>query len=78
MVSAIASAAQTSSSALAPGIDPVRFEVMRHALLAITEEMGAPAFLSQNAQAPLGLGHLSNAIEVLNGFPFAEPRGAGK
>jgi N-methylhydantoinase B len=41
MVSAIPSAAQTSCSALAPGIDPVRFEVMRHALLAITEEMGA-------------------------------------
>lgn len=27
--------------ALAPAIDPVRFEVIRHALLAITEEMGA-------------------------------------
>src|SRR5215470_8338755 len=29
------------SRALAPGIDPVRFEVIRNALLAITEEMGA-------------------------------------
>src|SRR5499427_44325 len=31
----------TPSRALAPGIDPVRFEVIRNALLAITEEMGA-------------------------------------
>src|SRR5688500_12475276 len=41
MMSAIPSAAQTSSRVLAPSIDPVRFEVIRHALLAITEEMGA-------------------------------------
>ena len=32
---------ETAGGALAPGIDPVRFEVMRNALLAITEEMGA-------------------------------------
>jgi N-methylhydantoinase B len=31
----------SSIGALAPDIDPVRFEVMRNALLAITEEMGA-------------------------------------
>ena len=29
------------SRALAPDVDPVRFEVIRNALLAITEEMGA-------------------------------------
>jgi N-methylhydantoinase B len=33
--------APTSVGALAPDIDPVRFEVIRNALLAITEEMGA-------------------------------------
>jgi N-methylhydantoinase B len=31
----------TATRALAPDIDPVRFEVIRNALLAITEEMGA-------------------------------------
>src|SRR5688500_17699446 len=41
MMSAIPSAAQTSSRVLAPAIDPVRFEVIKNALLAITEEMGA-------------------------------------
>ncbi len=30
-----------SGSAFPAGIDPVRFEVLRNALLAITEEMGA-------------------------------------
>jgi N-methylhydantoinase B len=33
--------APAAARALAPGIDPVRFEVIRNALLAITEEMGA-------------------------------------
>ena len=32
---------------------------------AITEEMGAPAWLAQRAQAAIGIGHLSTAIEVL-------------
>ena len=32
--------ALSSISALDPDIDPVRFEVVRNALLAITEEMG--------------------------------------
>ena len=44
--------------------------------LAVTEEMGAPATLSQNAQVPLGLGHLSVAIETLKNFDFDEQRGA--
>ena len=42
---------------------------------AVTEEMGAPASLSQNAQAPLGLGHLKIAIDVLKNYRFEELRG---
>src|SRR5580698_6175482 len=43
---------------------------------AITEEMGAPASLSQNAQAAIGLGHLQTAIGLLKSFKFEEDRGA--
>ncbi|KQW65535.1 aldehyde dehydrogenase [Phenylobacterium sp. Root77] len=42
---------------------------------AITEEMGAPANLAQRAQAPIGMGHLGAAIEVLKSFKFEEDRG---
>ena len=42
---------------------------------AITEEMGAPASLSQNAQAAIGIGHLSTAIAVLKDYRFEEDRG---
>jgi len=42
---------------------------------AITEEMGAPASLSQNAQAAIGIGHLSTAIGVLKDYKFEEDRG---
>jgi aldehyde dehydrogenase (NAD+) len=42
---------------------------------AITEEMGAPASLSQNAQAAIGIGHLSTAIAVLKDYKFSEDRG---
>jgi aldehyde dehydrogenase (NAD+) len=42
---------------------------------AITEEMGAPSWLSQRAQAAMGLGHLQTAIEVLKGYRFEEDRG---
>ena len=42
---------------------------------AITEEMGAPASLSQNAQAAIGIGHLSTAIAVLKDYKFEEDRG---
>ena len=42
---------------------------------AITEEMGAPASLSQRAQAAIGIGHLQTAIEVLKGYKFEEDRG---
>jgi aldehyde dehydrogenase (NAD+) len=42
---------------------------------AITEEMGAPASLSQRAQAAIGVGHLSTAIQVLKTYVFEEDRG---
>ncbi|MEI6417923.1 MAG: aldehyde dehydrogenase family protein, partial [Sphingomonadales bacterium] len=42
---------------------------------AITEEMGAPAWLSNQAQAALGMGHIGTAIEVLKNFHFDEVRG---
>jgi aldehyde dehydrogenase (NAD+) len=42
---------------------------------AITEEMGAPASLSQNAQAAIGIGHLSTAMAVLKDYKFEEDRG---
>src|SRR6478735_3000223 len=42
---------------------------------AVTEEMGAPASLAQRAQAPIGMGHLSTAIEVLKNFTFEQDRG---
>lgn len=42
---------------------------------AITEEMGAPASLSQRAQAPVGLGHIMTAIEVLKTFEFEQDKG---
>jgi aldehyde dehydrogenase (NAD+) len=43
---------------------------------AVTEEMGAPASLARNSHVPLGIGHLSVAIEVLKTFAFEEQRGA--
>jgi aldehyde dehydrogenase (NAD+) len=42
---------------------------------AITEEMGAPAVLSQKAQAAMGIGHLQSALGVLKDFQFREQRG---
>ena len=42
---------------------------------AITEEMGAPAKLSNEAQAAIGLGHLQTALAVLKDYPFTERRG---
>jgi len=42
---------------------------------AITEEMGAPASLSQNAQAAIGLGHFQAAIGILQNYVFEELRG---
>ena len=43
---------------------------------AITEEMGAPASLAQQAQAPIGMLHISTGIEVLKNYKFDEDRGA--
>ena len=40
MTSDVATVTPPKGGMLAPGIDPVRFEVIRNALLAITEEMG--------------------------------------
>jgi aldehyde dehydrogenase (NAD+) len=45
---------------------------------AITEEMGAPASLSQRAQAAIGVGHIQTGIAVLKNFKFEEERGSTK
>ncbi|WP_164156038.1 aldehyde dehydrogenase family protein [Sandarakinorhabdus rubra] len=42
---------------------------------AVTEEMGAPAWLSNQAQAALGIGHIATAIEVLKNYKFDELKG---
>ena len=42
---------------------------------AITEEMGAPAALSQKAQAAMGVGHLQACLSVLKNFQFQEAQG---
>jgi aldehyde dehydrogenase (NAD+) len=42
----------------------------------ISLEMGAPISLSQKAQAPAGLGHLLEAVKVLESFNFEELRGS--
>ncbi len=42
---------------------------------AITEEMGAPAWLAKQAQASLGLAHLQTALAVLQNYDFEELRG---
>jgi aldehyde dehydrogenase (NAD+) len=42
---------------------------------AITEEMGAPVSLSQNAQAAIGIGHFQAAQAILANYKFEEMRG---
>ncbi|MFI4936212.1 MAG: aldehyde dehydrogenase family protein [Caulobacterales bacterium] len=42
---------------------------------AITEEMGAPASLAQQAQAPIGMLHINTGIGVLKAYKFEEDRG---
>src|ERR1700761_923823 len=42
---------------------------------AISEEMGAPLWLSKAAQAATGLGHLNETVKILKDFQFAETRG---
>lgn len=43
---------------------------------AITEEMGAPAALSQQAQAAIGIGHLQTALAVLKSYKFEKLQGS--
>ncbi|HAC59626.1 MAG TPA: aldehyde dehydrogenase family protein, partial [Rhodobiaceae bacterium] len=42
---------------------------------AITMEMGAPAKLSQMAQAAMGVAHLGTTIEILKNYKFEEQKG---
>lgn len=42
---------------------------------AISEEMGAPAALSKDAQAAIGMGHLQTALQTLKTYSFREQRG---
>ena len=49
-----------------------RFEDMAKA---ITEEMGAPAWLAQRAQAAMGVAHVQTALQVLKDYKFTEDRG---
>ena len=42
---------------------------------AITEEMGAPTWLAERMQAPMGVGHFKTAIATLEEFSFTEDRG---
>jgi len=50
-----------------------RFEDMAKA---ITEEMGAPSWLAQRAQAAMGIAHVQTALQVLKDYRFEEDRGA--
>src|SRR5690606_7473977 len=45
---------------------------------AITEEMGAPKWLAEGTQAPIGINHFKKAIEVLQRFEFEEDRGTAR
>jgi aldehyde dehydrogenase (NAD+) len=44
----------------------------------ISLEMGAPSWLANAAQAPSGLAHLMQTLEVLKSYEFVENRGATK
>ncbi|MFQ5352261.1 MAG: aldehyde dehydrogenase family protein, partial [Candidatus Binatia bacterium] len=41
----------------------------------ISMEMGAPAWLASAAQAPSGLAHFAQALELLKGYDFSQLRG---
>src|SRR5215831_6990450 len=45
---------------------------------AITEEMGAPAWLAERAEGPAGIGHLMTAVNALKTYEFEEDRGASR
>jgi aldehyde dehydrogenase (NAD+) len=49
-----------------------RFEDMAKA---ITEEMGAPSWLAQRAQAAMGIAHVQTSLAVLKDYKFEEDRG---
>jgi aldehyde dehydrogenase (NAD+) len=49
-----------------------RFEDMAKA---ITEEMGAPSWLAQRAQAAMGVAHVQTSLQVLKDYKFEEDRG---
>ena len=42
---------------------------------AITEEMGAPASLAQQAQAAIGIAHFESAVGILKNFEFEQMKG---
>jgi aldehyde dehydrogenase (NAD+) len=42
---------------------------------AISQEMGAPMWLAKSAQAPSGLGHFANTLQVLKDYKFEDVRG---
>jgi aldehyde dehydrogenase (NAD+) len=42
----------------------------------ISEEMGAPAWLANEAQAPVGLAHLLEIVKVLESFEFEQLKGS--
>ncbi|MGH7819766.1 MAG: aldehyde dehydrogenase family protein, partial [Candidatus Binatia bacterium] len=44
----------------------------------VTLEMGAPKWLANAAQAPVGMAHIAQTLEVLKGYEFVETRGATK
>jgi aldehyde dehydrogenase (NAD+) len=43
--------------------------------VAISDEMGAPMWLSNAAQAPIGMGHMATALEILKTFEWTEKVG---
>ena len=44
----------------------------------VSQEMGAPKWLANAAQAPVGLAHIGQTLQVLQGYEFEETRGATK
>ncbi|MBK6745320.1 aldehyde dehydrogenase family protein [Ottowia sp.] len=44
-------------------------------VVAVSQEMGAPLWLSKAAQAAMGVAHLATTIEVLKNFPFEQVHG---
>jgi aldehyde dehydrogenase (NAD+) len=55
------------------GVYMTRYEELART---ISQEMGAPLWLSKAAQAATGIGHLNQTIAVLKGYAFQEQHGA--